>query len=403
MAEVDETTNEIQTKVLQTTITGISSLKSTNPEGDDGNGESSQPTDCCVICLDCISEPCAALPCAHAHFDFLCLLGWLQERPTCPLCKSTVYKVRYEDTKAGESIYRVPISLKTRHDNSVADTPQSTPADYLRRRQRRQRSPEAVRGVGGHISRPGEAIQLRRQVYRHQLYSLRKFHPLHLSKSKLTILLPDVGSNRLSRYTTPPTPQAFATIPHLVSRARLWIRRELQVFSLLSDSPSIPDNRRTASTQSPQRNQVMRAGTSHSRRRDNAEFLLEYIIAILKTVDIQGSAGQAEDMLSDFLGRDDARLFLHELRSWLRSPCQSLVAWDREVQYPQQHRIRPSPANEVSDGQNEGPPGRSVDSEGSRAWQDSRGGDHWRASGSSRKWRFRGSKDGSNSRQRSRE
>lgn len=72
-----------------------------------------------------------------------------------------------------------------------------------------------------------------------------------------------------------------------------------------------------------------------TRRRNNAEFLLEYIIAILKTVDIQGSAGQAEDMLADFLGRDHARLFLHELRNWLRSPAHSLVAWDKEVKYPQ--------------------------------------------------------------------
>ena len=39
-------------------------------------------------------------------------------------------------------------------------------------------------------------------------------------------------------------------------------------------------------------------------------------------------------MLADFLGRDHARLFLHELRSWLRSPAHSLVAWDKEVKYP---------------------------------------------------------------------
>lgn len=196
MAEVDETTHDIQTKVLQTTIAEICSRRSTKPEGNDRNGDSSRPTDCCVICLDCISEPCAALPCAHAHFDFLCLLSWLQECPTCPLCKSNVYKVRYEDARAGESIYRVPNSIKPRHDEAVADTRQSTPGEYLRRRQRRRRSAEAVRGLDGHLSRPGEAIQLRRHIYRHQLYSLRMFpnlsrhapaRPLHVSNSKLTI------------------------------------------------------------------------------------------------------------------------------------------------------------------------------------------------------------------------
>ena len=72
---------------------------------------------------------------------------------------------------------------------------------------------------------------------------------------------------------------------------------------------------------------------SVTRRANNAEFLLKYIIAILKTVDIKGSGGQAEEMLLEFLGRADTRLFLHELRAWLRSPYTSLEDWDRHVQY----------------------------------------------------------------------
>src|SRR6202012_6025783 len=71
-----------------------------------------------------------------------------------------------------------------------------------------------------------------------------------------------------------------------------------------------------------------------NRRANNAEFLLEYIIAILRTVDMKGSAGQAEELLRDFIGRDNARLFLHELQAWLRSPYIYLEDWDRHVQYP---------------------------------------------------------------------
>jgi hypothetical protein len=104
-----------------------------------------------------------------------------------------------------------------------------------------------------------------------------------------------------------------------VSRARKWIRRELQVFQFLTpDGP--PDNRAVT-----------------DRRANNAEFLLEYIVAILKTVDIQGSGGQVEEMLQEFLGRDKTRLFLHELRAWLRSPYTSLEDWDRAVQYNETH------------------------------------------------------------------
>lgn len=38
-------------------------------------------------------------------------------------------------------------------------------------------------------------------------------------------------------------------------------------------------------------------------------------------------------MLQEFLGRDSARLFLHELGAWLRSPYTKLEDWDRHVQY----------------------------------------------------------------------
>lgn len=110
----------------------------------------------------------------------------------------------------------------------------------------------------------------------------------------------------------------FARNADLVSKARKWIRRELQVFGFLNPAPD---------------NYEAGEAANATRRAKNAEFLLEYIVAILKTVDIKGSGGQAEDMLQEFLGREHTRLFLHELRGWLRSPYLSLEAWDRNVQY----------------------------------------------------------------------
>lgn len=139
---------------------------------------------------------------------------------------------------------------------------------------------------------PDAALQRRKDVYSLRLYSLH------------------VGSNRLSRFRDL-TPQVFVDDQELVSRAKKWIRRELQVFQFLSSDGS--------------------GEAGIARRVDNAEFLLEYIVAILKTVDVKGS--QAEDMLQEFLGRDDTRLFLHELKAWLRSPYTTLEDWDRHVQY----------------------------------------------------------------------
>lgn len=109
------------------------------------------------------------------------------------------------------------------------------------------------------------------------------------------------------------TPALFNRDEELISRARKWIRRELQIFEFLN-----PD-------EGPVQGIAIRTS--------NAEFLLEYIVAILRSVDIKGSGGQAEDMLKEFLGRENTTLFLHELRAWLRSPYTSLDDWDRHVQY----------------------------------------------------------------------
>lgn len=134
---------------------------------------------------------------------------------------------------------------------------------------------------------PDAALLRRKEIYSLRLYSLH------------------VGSNRLSRFRDL-TPQLFVRDQELISRAKKWIRRELQVFQFLNPE-------------------------AIARRANNAEFLLEYIVAILKTVDVKGS--QAEDMLQEFLGRDNTRLFLHELKAWLRSPYETLEDWDRHVQY----------------------------------------------------------------------
>ncbi|KAK4131068.1 hypothetical protein BT67DRAFT_409560, partial [Trichocladium antarcticum] len=308
---------DIQTRVLQTTLANIQTSRQTQSAADVPADVPADAPECCVICLDSISDPCAALPCTHAHFDFLCLVSWLQEHPNCPLCKADVYKVRHADPQNGESFYRVPNAGKTPDSTTRRDEPAAahnrqaytdsapprrftsrngilldTGRRYTRPRDPTPRSPPT----------PSEAIQRRRHIYRHNLYSLH------------------IGSNRHSRYRPAPTPTQLSSTPHLLTRARLWLRRELQVFTFLS-SPS------TTTTTT----------TNTNTTNNNAEFLLEYLVAILKTVDIQGAAGagQAEALLAGFLGRRaHARLFLHELCCWLRSPAAGLTAWDREVQYP---------------------------------------------------------------------
>ncbi|KAK8050186.1 RING finger protein [Apiospora phragmitis] len=295
----DDGNIDIKSQVLQHTLAQVA----TRQEGDidSSNGK------CCVICLDTISEPCGAQPCKHSDFDYLCLLSWIQEQPRCPLCKADIREVRYDfDDLARPTswkTYKVPEPPKV--ERVVASVPRR-PRPPRRNvpyytAPRRQQSVDLVP--------PGaedEAVLLRREVYQDQLYSLH------------------VGSNRVSQYRDL-TPQLFEQDPTLVSRARMWLRRELKVFEFLHMPPSNPQGADDTTTR---------------RRANNAEFLLEYIVAILKTVDIQGSQGQAQDMLQEFLGRDHARLLLHELKSFLRSPFTSLGAWDSHVQYDQSKKRR---------------------------------------------------------------
>ncbi|KAL1958502.1 hypothetical protein VTO42DRAFT_4366 [Malbranchea cinnamomea] len=268
------------------------------------HGEDANP---CVICLEQISDVGIALPCKHASFDFICLASWLGERPVCPLCQAQVTGVKHDvHSPQGPKIYSLPPPSESSHSTPSFPTPaQRRRRPWPRPHPRREHAED-------------DPLARRRHVYRHELYSQR------------------VGTNRLSQYREI-TPQLFNQDETLVSRARKWIRRELQVFEFLNpDNPTDGDP------------DLDRGATR--RRANNAEFLLEYIIAILRTVDIKGSGGQAEELLREFIGRRNARLFLHELQAWLRSPYNSLEDWDRAVQYDERMERFPTPeSSERSD------------------------------------------------------
>lgn len=303
---------DARSKILQKTLDEVLSRQT------DENGEEN----CCVICLERVSERAVAQPCKHESFDFLCLISWLQEQPSCPLCKAGVETVQYQfaEDQTFKS-YSVPTTTTTPH-------PATSTQRILDPRARRpyfSRRPYTPRV----LPTLDEALLRRRHIYHNQLFSLH------------------VGTNRVSRFRDL-APQLFTSDAELITRSRKWIRRELQVFEFLT-----PDN-----------------SSGSDRRAKNAEFLLEYIVAILKTVDIQGSGGQAEDMLQEFLGRDNTRLFLHELRAWLRSPYTSLDDWDRHVQYNE------VPAAKAESGSSNYGAGRRGDHD-NRGGYRGRGGSHY--------------------------
>ncbi|KAJ8118470.1 hypothetical protein OPT61_g544 [Boeremia exigua] len=201
-------------------------------------------------------------------------------------CKTEVTAVQYDWRSPDDfKSYSIRQTHTARH--SAPDGEQNTGFDLPSRRRctRRPFSPPAL----------DTTLLKRRDIYQKGLYSMH------------------VGSNPYSGYHDI-TPEMIANNPELQSKARAWIRRELRVFTFLHTGPA---------------GSATQAATTSS----NAEFLLSYIVSVLKMVDIRASNGHAENLLTEFLGREAANLFLHELNAWLRSPYSRLKDWDEEVQY----------------------------------------------------------------------
>lgn len=196
---MEEDDLDTRSKILQTTLAGIQ--------------QHDADEDCCVICIEGISDKAVAQPCKHDNFDFVCLLSWLQEKSTCPLCKADVLTVQYQFADNGvHKTYAVPRA-------SFGPIPPGAPA--YARPVRISRPPRPRRPYTPHaVPTPDGSIQRRRHIYSQQLYSLH------------------VGSNRVSRFRDL-TPELFSRDEELVSRARKWMRRELHVFGFLNpDAPT---------------------------------------------------------------------------------------------------------------------------------------------------------------------
>ncbi len=207
---VDDDPGDIKAQVLQTTLDVIETSLQNSTEPRDGDGDGDRDGDCCVICLDTVSDPCAALPCGHTHFDFVCLASWLQQHPNCPLCKATVFKVRYADAQKGdEAFYRVPNAAQP-HDTTGGDDP-TGPS-----RTRFTSQNGLLRETNRRVPRPppslNEAIRHRRHIYRHELYSLRQYLPSPPFPFFLSLLPP--SSPRPSTPQTNP-PRRHRLKPHL--------------------------------------------------------------------------------------------------------------------------------------------------------------------------------------------
>ncbi|KAK4934173.1 hypothetical protein LTR66_015690 [Elasticomyces elasticus] len=224
----------------------------------------------CVICLEVNVEYAAAI-----------LSTWTQQSASCPLCKAQVTSINYRDSSSSEQ-HVLPI-IQAQAERVLR------PLRIARTRRRRLANSTGDAGLELELQR---SLRIRREVYRQQLYSKH------------------IGNNKYSRFRNL-TPEIFRRDAVLQRKARVWLRRELQVFDFLSLSSNVRGTGRVGAI----------------------EHVLGYTVAILAVVDVKGSAGQAQELLADFLGRDNACLLLHELLGWLRSPFERVEEWDAVVQY----------------------------------------------------------------------
>ncbi len=110
-----------KSQVLQTTLAEINARA--------GAGAGADPNhvaeECCVICLDFVTEPAQASPCRHASFDFICLASWLQQRSSCPLCNAEVSEIHYAFTD--ETTYKIYSVTSTTKSTAAAPSSSSVP------------------------------------------------------------------------------------------------------------------------------------------------------------------------------------------------------------------------------------------------------------------------------------
>jgi hypothetical protein len=75
-------------------------------------GKDDSTEDTCVICLSQVTERAITVPCNHYTFDFICLVSWLQERSTCPLCKHIQFLFAYQVSDKDQARLRLqPFSM----------------------------------------------------------------------------------------------------------------------------------------------------------------------------------------------------------------------------------------------------------------------------------------------------
>ncbi|KPI40278.1 uncharacterized protein AB675_7786 [Cyphellophora attinorum] len=318
-----------------------------------------------------------AVPCQHAQFHFPCLGTWLTHSRCCPLCKVVVtaialrHQYRNGIREGGSEAEVIPLPFDI--PSQVLDAADLQSSDVQRRnlssRQDRWQRRQGRTAPKPHARDPIAAdpvLRFRRTLYERQIPSLycgrgvTRSPPIQPADSSSGLISQSFDNATTTRLTSPAAPrrtnaratttsqqhhahQLKATHHHkrsirptqispssfhpsnpssapLLRLAKIWIRRELSLFSFLNPTaPATSHHHHTAHSRRP--------------RPTTAPFLTNFVLAILTQLDLSGAGDsfQAVDLLAEYLGGSDARLFVYELKAFLNSGCGTLREWDEEV------------------------------------------------------------------------
>ncbi|KAA1473271.1 hypothetical protein DENSPDRAFT_866005 [Dentipellis sp. KUC8613] len=260
--------------------------------------------DHCTICLQPIVDRTVIPTCSH-EFCFECLALWAEQSRRCPLCSQSVggYLIHHIRSKYDyQKHYLAP--LRTSPPPLQAASGRASQAPAHRRPSRRERRwGRGEREEREQADALDRAISRRRWLYEHNLYAKH------------------VASNSYTRYRPYPSPAQFSASPDLITRATIFLRRELRVWPNL-----------------------------------DVEFLTTFVLSLMKSIDIRSES--AVKLLAEFLDMDapytpggrhvNSEHFAHEIYSYLRSPYRDLAVYDTVVQYDVPSNVPPPPTYERS-------------------------------------------------------
>ncbi|EJF61900.1 hypothetical protein DICSQDRAFT_154801, partial [Dichomitus squalens LYAD-421 SS1] len=280
------------TKRMKLESSPVLASDSTRPPELDEHEEEELNGERCSICLQPYADRTMIPTCSH-EFCFECLLIWTDQSRRCPLCSQDVGQYLMHNVRSKfdyQKHYLTPLRTSPQPEAATIVRAEARrraerrrEVEWGRRRRQREEADELE-----------QAIEKRRWVYRNNLYAKH------------------VASNPYTRYRPFPTPAQFAASQDMISRATVFIRRELHVWAAL-----------------------------------DVEFLTTFTVSLMKSLDIRSEP--AVRLLSEFLDMDaehgreraNAEHFAHELYSYLRSPYRDLSAYDNNVQYDTPDHVPP--------------------------------------------------------------